>query len=202
MAETHTGLACPFCIKDGKGEQPLFHAPGVYGAYCKTGGHLFRDTEDLMAMNPPKIKIPQAPKGPNPGEVPETFQMSSKLRDALILRFGERLGPTANFILSELLNYGSFVVSEADAGRLKEHIGEIRNSNELVGAVYEIRQKNIKLSADLETAQSTKGGGKGLNVELDINTLMQVAEKAKFNNVTIDQMAANIIETGVKNQWV
>lgn len=199
-----TGLACPRCKAEGKTGHPLYNALGRYGSFCITNpDHIYRDMGELMAMNPDKVAITKQPKAPDPGVVAVTFQLSGKLRDGLMLRFGEKLGPTVSFILGSLLEFGSFIVSESDAIRMKEHIGEeVRNASDLVGKVYEMRQKVLQLQRDLDILQNTKGGGKGLNVDLGVDTLMAVGEKAKFNGMTIEQMAANIIETGLKNQWV
>lgn len=198
-----TGLACPSCEREGKGEQPLFNAIGASGSFCQGNTHKFNDMAELLAMNPKRIIVPQAPKPPDPNEVSVTFKMPAKLRDALMLRFGEKLGPTAIFVFQELLSFNSFIVSGMDASRLKEHLHqEVQNSTHLVGAVYAMRQQLIQANNDLETLRSTRGSGKGLQVELSVETLMQVADKAKFNNMSVDQMAATIIETGLKNQWV
>jgi hypothetical protein len=199
-----TGLACPDCLRDGKGEQMLYNAIGVAGSFCRAANHQFRDLAQLLAMRPPKIQIPQAPRQPNPGDVKISFQIPGKLNDALTLRFGPRLGSTVVFVLTALLEYGSFIVGEADALRMKEWLGEeVKNASHLVGLVYGLRQRLLQAESDLDRLQNLRGGtGKGLSVELPVEVLMAVADKAKFNNVAIEEMAAQIIETGIRNQWV
>ncbi len=208
-------LACPRCTAQGT-ESPLKTTPGRPVYFCDKG-HEWNDYEMLISENPQKLShpLPQKPKPPQPGQTELRIVLHSKLRDLLQQRFGERLNPTAVGILTSMCEAGSFIVSQADVLRLRDHLGlKVRHSDELVGNVYAIRSERDQLRQKVEQLSSgtpqanpaqvasVQNGKVAITIGVDPEIYKKLQEKAAFRGQPVPQCLEETIAYAIANNWL
>lgn len=207
----HTGLACPACEAAGK-TVPLMTSPGSYGYTC--GAHKYQDTEELMAMKPTRIPVPQKLKKPLGEQAELKLSMNPKLLAALQEKFKTNLATAAVTILTAILDSGCFLVTGFDVDRLQQLFGtKVEGPSKLVGLIFNMKNdlaeargvaESIKKQpANGSTSEVNEVNGDFVQVSLRIGVdeFMAIKEKAKFNNQQTTSYVAQVISHGLQSGW-
>lgn len=208
--EIPTGLACPTCRNGGQGILAmLFARPGTFMYYCRSK-HEFNDMQELLALNPEKIQIPQKQ---TIQQGYETMQLSipTELREKLVAKFGtpERITQTLGSVLRALIEPRVFLFNAADITRIHQMSGqEPKSAAELVGMLYEKIQTVNELTAQVKSrnpvstepaAQSLPEGSVAVNLS---PILAKINSIAKFRGQTVNQVVEETLALAVNNGWV
>lgn len=207
-----TGLACPTC--DLNGTTNLLTTGGT--GYRCGAGHQFTDTEQLLAMRPRQVDMPQAIKKPREGMAEFKTALPSKLIDALRAKFGNKLSGAVECILAAILDPGCFLVTGFDVDRLKEHFGQpVKDSNHLIGMVVNLKMERDEARKEAEAnkaavptgavpveANEVKGDFVQVTLRIPIDEFMEIKEKAKFNGQAPANYLAETISYAVTNRWI
>jgi predicted HicB family RNase H-like nuclease len=197
---TATDLGCPTCAAGGTHERLMDMSPG----YQCTKGHRFNDTAELYAMQPPRMPLPpKAPVRMLPGYVKAEICIPGNLKQALDAKFGIRLDATIVAICTTLMDPGAFVISSEDVGQMAKYFSgkNIRHGAELTGEVYSIFQERQNLKEQMEKKENVSFSG-GLMVRPTPETLAALKKVASANGKSASQIAAECLETAVKNEWI
>lgn len=208
-----TGLACPTC--DLAGVTNSLTTAGTAGYRCGQG-HVFTDTEQLLAMRPRQIDVPQAIKKPREGMAEFKTALPSKLIEALRAKFGNKLAGAVECILAAILDPGCFLVTGFDVDRLKEHFGQpVKDSNHLIGMVVNMKMERDEARKEAEANKSAvpagaapaeaneiKGDFVQVALRIPIDEFIEIKEKAKFNGQAPANYIAEMISYAVVNKWI
>lgn len=167
-------------------------------------GHVYNDTGELMAMQPPKMPLPaKAPVIMLPGYVKTEIAIPGNLKTALESKFGVRLNATIVAILTTIMDPGAFVMSSEDVGQISKYFAgkNVRHGADLVGEIFSIYQERQNLKEQVEKKESVSFSG-GLMVRPSPETLAALKQIASTNGKSASQVAAECLETAVKNSWL
>lgn len=200
-------MACPTCEKEGVEEAIRVGPPGPTDFFCRRG-HKFSTKEELMCLNPKRLKNPPKQEDQN-AHLKTALQISldKKLLEMLRARFGERLEVSAGAVLASLVDPNSFVVGD-DSKRLAEYLGPVRHSGELVGKVYDLWQKRNELQGRIEQMAIAASEGRtapqdgAVKIFLAAETESALRQKAIFNGITLERFLENMIAHAVKEGWI
>lgn len=198
-----TNEPCPDCRDEGKGDVPLEYRDGEFGAHCRNG-HKLPDMSEIKARNAGYKSLPiraaQAPKAPIPGLTTMEVKLPSKLKDALVSRFGDRLEASLPFFFGALLDPGAFIISGADAQDISGKAGvEVKNSQQLAGAIYSLKQDADNLNQKVKTLEASRGNGEfkaptgGFVVKFSGEDVAILTEKAKLRQESVEELIYDVV---------
>jgi predicted HicB family RNase H-like nuclease len=200
MPPTATDLGCPQCAAGGISERVMQTGTG----FKCSKGHEYHDTGELMAMQPKRMPLP--PKAPVimlPGYVKTEIAIPGNLKTALESKFGVRLNATIVAILTSIMDPGAFVMSSEDVAQMGKYFSgkNVRHGAELMGEVFAIFQERANLKEQLERKESVSFSG-GLMVRPSPETLAALKQVASTNGKSSSQVAAECLDTAVRNNWL
>lgn len=208
MPQVHN-LACPLCLLENKGENPIMTQQGKLGHFCKND-HTF-DNDVLMTARPMTNPPPQPGPKIQPGMVKFEVSIHENDLNALKTRFGARLPATAAAILKALLDPGAFIVGGEDVQNIFERIGKkIGDSQTLVGVLWELDQARIESqnavnnlrTSTPQTVQLATPGQAGLFIEPAESVMTALREVAKTREQTPEAVVADVLDRATKNEWL
>lgn len=197
-------LACPRCDTTGT-ESRLFAKEGV-GYYCVgLNAHSWKDYDALMNMNPRKLVFKGIVARQEGWEKLPIDMPGSVVRD-LQSKFGDKLQATVRAVLETLSQSKSLMVPEEDLKRLNDHLGlDLRNSAQLVGAVYSLKTTNANLEEQNGLMKNNRRGGAvsptAVVVELG-DLAAKVIAKATERETTPSEVIATVVEQYAANDWL
>ena len=206
MQIMQTNLACPLCTHT---EVPLLQNPANRNIYC-TGPtkHEWRDMEALQAYPIRKLKnAPPPPSTPQPNHTTIQVSVPNIVLEQLTARFGAKLSACAGAVLVAMVQPKSYVVSEDDAVRISKVLGtEIKDGQQLYGAVFSLHKDKVTLAGQLQEIQrgtpvSAAMGG-AIPLDLDATTVQVLSEKAKFNGKSLARYLSDYIIDATRNAWI
>lgn len=196
-------MACPTCEAQGKGEVRLF-AKNDVGYYC-INGHKWKDYDELLSMNPRKLQFKGIPARQDGWEKMTIEMPGSVLRD-LKTKFGEKLSSTLRGVMDILTQVRYLIVPEEDIRRLQEHTGtEVRNSAELVGAVYSLKQTNQNLEEANRMLKANRGGRTMSPTAIAIefgDMADQILQRAADWNQEPSEIVADVMRKYIESGWL
>ena len=206
-------ICCPTCLISGVTNM-LMTGTGVHGLRCSQG-HIFTDTEELLAGNPKRIAPPtQAPKI-QPGTSEFVVRIPNGLIELLGKRFGQKLDSSVAALLGVMVDPNAFVVVGEDARRLQEMFGKkVPSADVLVGSVYDLRADRDQWRQKAEQSSQKAGNSESLpsddqsgdyvqiSIRIGMDTFLVVREKAKFNNLNASQYIQQILATAMEHDWL
>lgn len=208
MPAIKSDLACPTCEREGK-ESRLMSGGGTgkVGLWCDEG-HEFVDTGELMAMNPRRLSLPkQAPKPAAAGLVELRIPIQGAISKALRARFPDNMDQSITGVLQAICNPRTVVIWGDDMNALSQLLlREIKSSQELIGAVFNLKREKDQAEQDSKVAKSKSSGpatenGKGLRLDVDDEMLAAITGKAEFNGQSSEEYIKSVIVTGFQNGW-
>lgn len=202
-------ILCPTCLATGISNL-LQTGTGKYGLACGAG-HVFTDTEELLAMNPKRIVLPpKAPKiQPNTSEF--VIRLPNGLIEVLGKRFGQKLNSSIAALLGVMIDPGAFVVVGEDAKRVSDLFGvKVGNADQFVGQLYNLksdrdqwRQKaEAKGTGSTEALPEMDGDFVQVTLRIGIDTFTIVRDKAKFNGLSSSQYIQQVLKMATDNNWL
>lgn len=205
-------LACPKCTQNNVNTQLQTDGHKIK---CPAG-HDFEDSEELShyEMKPfSGAAFKEPPKQPPPNATTLSIALDSKLRDALLARYGDKMEQNIISILTVLANKGFFLVTAEEAKQLSEpnFLGQsVSAANVLLGAVFNLRKELIDAKEEARLAmEANKGGGAassngagGLQIDFDIDTIAKMAEKAAFNGKALKPYIKEQVEYCLQQGWL
>lgn len=215
-----TGIGCPTCWNNGQGIRAmLFATPGKFSYFCLTG-HEFNDMGELLALDPPRLQVPQK-KAQQVGHVKVEFMIPPDLNQTLLQKFGnaDRLAQTLAGVLRVLAEGRAIMINEVDVERIEKLVGQkFTTGGELVGIVYERQQKinelNAKLAGQIQNApEGTRlvggddNGSSGVKVPagkvlLDATLFLGKARSvASFRSQSVERVCEDTLKTAFDNGW-
>lgn len=206
--EIASGMGCPTCWNGGSGIKAMLYArPGQYNYYCRAG-HQFNDLQDLKAMNPPSLSLPQKQTQQQGHEVVQ-LSIPSDLKAELLTKFGtpDRLAQTLSGVLRSLAEAQCFLINEVDIQRIEKETGQKpKTGQEVFGIVWMLNQKIKELQASLGTpatpgaqaAAQAPAGTIVVNVQDFVEKLRGVAH---FRSQTVEQVAEQTLKMAIENGW-
>lgn len=207
--ENPTGLGCPTCWNNGQGiKAMLFARPGKYAYYCRTG-HEFPDIQELQALNPPKLPVPQK-QTIQQGHSTVQISIPDDLKNQLLAKFGspDRLSQTLAGVFRVLAEKECFLFNEIDIERVEKISGiKPKNGGELVGILYERNEKVKELTAQLGTSQGQTAQSSSVNVPegkllIEARDFLPKARGiAIFRKETVEQVCENTLKLAFENGW-
>lgn len=207
---TVTTMGCPLCAAN-KIEAPLTTRIGQFGYRCsRVSEHFFQDTDELMAMNPPKLAPPPAApvsKLPKIGETIMQVRLPEAVVGALSERFGNTLEATLVAALRTLGLPGSFLVDGEVANQISQRAGQkIADGQKLLGVVSELRQAKDEAVAAKTAAEKNHGspqvGPTAVVVDLDAGHKQQLVEKAGFQGIPVEKLLRDVITFALDQSWM
>lgn len=209
MSESATGLGCPTCWNNGQGvKSMLFSRQGKFAYYCRTG-HEFNDLPELLALDPPKLPVPQK-HTQQEGHVQVQLAIPEGLKNTLLQKFGspEKLSQSLAGILRTLSESQCFMFNEIDIDRVGQIAGSRpKNGSELVGIIHAKNEKIKELEAARGTpagqqAQSTSVGVPEGKLLIDASEFLPRARAlANFRNQTVEQVCEGTLKLALENGW-
>lgn len=204
--EQATGMGCPTCWNGGSGIQAmLFARAGKHSYYCRTG-HEFNDLQELQALNPPRLQVPQK-QAVQQGH--ETVQLSipQDLKQQLLQKFGspERLAQTLSGVLRTLSENQCFLMNEIDIDRIEKEVGQRpKTGAELFGIIYERNRKVVELmnaggssAAPAATIAVPEG-----HLVIDASSFRdKAAALAKFRSQKLETVLEQTLKMALDNGW-
>lgn len=203
-----SNLICPNCNTD---DAILIVKGGRDGVICtKDPGHRWQDMGELRDRNPRSIKTaPKVNPRATDGVVTLSILVHHTLKQQLESRFGNRLDVTLSTLCGSLLDPDAYVVPGTEASEISQIVGRpVKHAAALKGAIRDV----VKVSADLkeELEQANKGGGgtsQSANmapgqVVITLGPLLkELKAKAVAQEISVEEMLANVIYNGFQNQW-
>lgn len=175
---------CPGCAGEGNAESRLRTQIGVFGTFCENRKHMYSDTLELRSL------IAEMKKG-------------SKAAAAAVA-VEDAPAPIST------LEPRAFELSEVDAGRLSELLGQpVTDSGTLVGLVYALKMDQAQLTGDQERRELAPtpreytvnplltpraDGGLGVQIYVPAKQSALIYENAKFNGVTVVRYVQDLLE--------
>ena len=197
-------MACPTCEAQGKGEVRLF-AKNDVGYYCLSGGHKWRDYDELMSLNPRKLTFRGTPARQD-GWEKLTIEMPGSVLKDLQTKFGEKLNSTLRAVMDILTQGRYMVISEEDLKRLQEHTGqELKNSSQLVGAVYSLKKSNENLEETNRMLKANRGGRtmSPTAIAVEFGDLADpILQKAADWNQEPSEVVSDVMRKYIENGWL
>lgn len=197
---TATDFGCTQCAAKGIHVRVMQNGTN----FSCANGHIYNGTDELYASNPPKMPLPaKAPVIMLPGYVKTEIAIPGNLKTALESKFGARLNATVVAILTAIMDPGAFVMSSEDVGQISKYFAgkSVRHGADLVGEIFSIYQERQNLKDQVEKKESVSFSG-GLMVRPSPETLAHLKQVASANGKSASQVAAECLETAVKNSWL
>lgn len=196
-------MACPKCALQGNPASRMFSRPDA-GYYCLIG-HKWLDFDELMSMDPKKLEF-KGLTARQDGWEKLTIEMPGSVLKDLKIKFGEKLGATLRGVIDILSQARYLILPEEDIKRLQEHTGaELRNSSQLVGAVYSLKKTNDDLTEANRMLKANRGGRMmsptAIGVELgDLADV--ILQKAADWGQEPSEVVADVMRKYIENGWV
>jgi len=112
-----------------------------------------------MALNPRKLPF-KGLTARQEGWEKCTIDMPGSVLKDLQTKFGDKLPATLRAVLETLSESKCLMVPEEDLKRLNDHTGmDLKNSSQLVGAVYSMKQTNAGLEEQARLMRNNRKGG-------------------------------------------
>ena len=211
--EIATGLGCPACArpKDGEGvTSMLYNRVGKFSYYCRNG-HEYNDMQELLALNPQRLPVPQK-KTIQQGHETVNIQIPPDLKQDLLQKFGsaERLSQTLAGVLRVLAEKNAFLFNEVDVERTEKILGERpKDGSHLVGILYERQQviNNLRASLDSKQPQGEKSNNNGIHIPegkvlLDSASFIgKAVSVARFRGQPLEQVLQETLRLAFENGW-
>jgi hypothetical protein len=197
------GFACPDCEQVGRKEVHLNTTAG--GIFCPNG-HRFPDTAELIERHPTKLPVPQKVVV-QPNQSKMTLTVNSKLSEAVAARYGERLSPTMEAVMTAIMEPTAFIVDGMLAENLSRIFGEQAKASNLNGLVVALKEDRDNLRATVEAIK----GNEILKAPLDSNDVTvsltpyvaeQASIRARVQEISLDQFIVNTLDMALRNEWV
>ena len=198
-------LECPRCKAEGKTGVRMWSKTNVTMPYYCVNGHAWKDFDELMAMNPSKLPY-QGIQARQEGWEKYELQVPGSLLKDLKTKYGDRLAATMRGVMEMLSQPRFLMVPEEDIKRLIEHTGiELKNSAQLVGAVYSLKTSNQNLEEANRLMKANRGGRAtsptAISVEFGdmADTILQ---KAADWGQEPAEIVADVMRKYIENGWV
>lgn len=196
-------MACPRCAAAGDKESRMFSRADS-GYYCLKG-HKWNDYDELMAMDPAKMAF-KGIVARQDGWEKLPVDLPGSVKSDLEKKFGDRLQATIRAVLETLAQSKCLMVPEEDLKRLNDHTGmDLKNSSQLVGAVYSLKQTNTNLEESNRLMKNNRGGGSvsptAIVVELG-DLCAKVIAKANERETTPGEVITTVVEQYAANDWM
>jgi len=196
-------MACPKCKAAGNPESRMFSRADA-GYYCLQG-HKWNDYDDLMAMNPDKLAF-KGIVARQDGWEKLPIDLPGSVKSDLEKKFGDKLQATVRAVLETLAQSKCLMVPEEDLKRLNDHTGmDLKNSSQLVGAVYSMKQTATNVEEQNRLMKNNRGGGSlsptAIVVELG-DLCAKVIAKADERETTPGEVICTVVEQYAANDWM
>jgi hypothetical protein len=196
-------MACPKCAVQGEPKSRLFSRPDS-GYYCLKG-HRWLDWDELMSMDPQKLEF-KGLTARQDGWEKLTIEMPGSVLKDLQSKFGEKLAATLRSVMDILTQVRYLIVPEEDIKRLQEHTGaELRNSSQLVGAVYSLKTTNANLEEANRLLKANRGGRPISPTAMAIefgDMADTILQKAADWNQEPSEVVADVMRKHIENGWL
>ena len=196
-------LACPKCAVQGNPKSRMFSRPDS-GYYCLSG-HKWLDWDELMSMNPEKLDF-KGITAKQDGWKKLTIEMPGSVLDDLQKKFGEKLNATLRSVMDILTQQRYMVISEEDLKRLQEHTGQdLKNSSQLVGSVYSLKQSNQNLEEANRMLKANRGGRSvsPTAISIEFGDLADtILQKAQDWGQEPSEVVADVMRKYIENGWL
>lgn len=196
-------MECPMCKARGTPNVRLFAKDGV-GYYCVAGGHKWKDYDELMSLNPKKLEF-KGIQARQEGWEKFTLEVPGSVLKDLQLKYGDKLAATLRGMFDVMIQPRFLVLPEEDIKRLTEHTGaELRNSSQLVGAVYSLKQTNTELVEQHRLLKQNRSPRQisptAVVVELG-SCAAELMQKAEDWGQEPGELIANKVRELLENKW-
>jgi hypothetical protein len=174
------------------------------GYYCMRG-HKWQDFDELMSLGPKKLEFKGIKARQENWQKLELEMPASTLQE-LQKKFANNLPETICGILDVISQTRSMLVNEECLTRLESMTGiPLKNGNNLVGAVFAIKEKEREQTETIEKlqARASTTGAKASpgTVTIDINNVMEKLLTKLGPGETVEDYLQNAITTSVVNDW-
>lgn len=208
MSIVRTGYSCPLCKRE-TGDTNEILADSNRLRCSKVEAHVFPDLEEFRAMNP-TIDFVQVQEKPKPQENQTSINvtLSVPVYNALLARYGDRMGAAATGALKILVEGEAMIISESDV----EQMGQIpgmperpKNARHLIGLIFamgqqmtEAKQATDNMAADLKAYEGMSPG----RVIVDLGTHFNTAkEKAAAEGLPTKVFVEQKVAMSLENNW-
>jgi len=196
-------MACPRCASTGDKESRMF-SRADQGYYCLKG-HKWNDYDELMSMGPEKMPF-KGIVARQDGWEKLPVSLPGSVKKDLETKFGDKLEATIRAVLETLSQSKCLMVPEEDLKRLNDHTGmDLKNSSQLVGAVYSLKQTTTNLEEQNRLMKNNRAGGAvsatAIVVELG-DLCAKVIAKAEERETTPGEVICTVVEQYASNDWM
>jgi hypothetical protein len=204
--ENDLALACPSCRAEGNPNVRLM-AKNDVGYYCLAGKHKWNDMDQLMSLNPDKLKF-LGTAARQEGWEKFTMEMPGSVLQDLNAKFGDRLGATLRGFIEILATQKFILVPEENLKKIVDLTGqEIPNAITLQGVVYNMKVTLDQQKQELEQFRqnpSAQGQASPSSVTVELGMMYQmVKDKAESLQMPISEVVRYCLELCIKeNGWV
>lgn len=198
-------MACPGCRTEGNPSVRMFAKADV-GYYCMTGKHKWKDFDELMALGPDKLEY-KGITARQDGWQKLTVEMPGGVLEDLQKKYGDRLSATLRGVMDIISQPRYLMIPEEDIKRLCEHTAvDLKNSQQLVGAVYSLKETNKSLTEANNLMKQNRGvrTASATAITIEFGDLAGVIlEKANDWGMDPSELVRDtIVRKYIENGWV
>lgn len=156
MADLRTGYGCPLCERTTGDTNEIIARDGRSFVCSKVPAHAWADSDELGNMEP-KIRFQQQQErpAPQPNHTSVSVSISVPAYNALLARYGDRMGATLSSIAGVMAEGEPMIISEEDVQQIALIPGiaeKPKNARHLIGLIFAMQEQVREAKQIAETA--------------------------------------------------